>query len=342
MYRVAYIKTYFDNLVFPYIVPDDMDVKPGKMYLANTKFGEDIGLAMSEIKHITIDQFPLKKPQPHINDEIDLNGNNFLNHREETNDLTELKKIIKDEHSADTLVAEEGIEKKIENFKVLREATEEEVKDWNKLNENKEKAFQDTLKIIKEMNLPMRLISVYFMYQKKKVIFNFTAENRVDFRELVKRLAAIYKTRIEMRQIGVRDASKIIESYGVCGIKTCCTRSNCHINSIYLKMAKDQGFLVNSSKLTGVCGRLICCLSYEADFYSTEKEKYPPVNSIIRDNGKTYRVISHNLITADVYGEDENRHLKKFSLERLKEISRNENGAVYEYLNNHTGESNAV
>ncbi len=336
MYRVAYIKTFFDNLVFPYLVSEDMEIVNGKKYIVNTKFGEDIGLAMSGVKYISIEQFPLKKPHPHVSEEVDLSN---LNHHDVQNDLAELKKIIKDEHSADTLVAEEGIEKKIENFKVLREAKDEEIKSWEKLNEGKEKAFQDTLKLIKEMQLPMRLISVYFMLEKKKVIFNFTAENRVDFRELVKKLASIYKTRIEMRQIGVRDASKIIENYGVCGLKTCCTRSNCHINSIYLKMAKDQGFLVNSSKLTGVCGRLICCLAYEADFYATEREKYPPVNSIIRDGGKTYHVVSSNLITTDVYGEDENRHLKKFKLSNLKLVSKNETETIYE---NNNGELNAL
>ncbi|MGC8764664.1 MAG: PSP1 domain-containing protein [Brevinematia bacterium] len=348
MYRVAYMKTFFDNLVFPYIVPEELEVEEGKMYLINTKFGEDIGLAKSGIKHISLEQFPLKKPQNHQNQEESEVNNNETFLKNANIELSELETIIKDEHSSDTLVIEEGIEKKIESFKVIRPATTEEVAEWKKLNSDREKAFKDTQRIIAEFNLPMKLISVYFLYQKKKVIFNFTAENRVDFRELVKKLASIYKTRIEMRQIGVRDASKILPNYGVCGLQSCCTRSNCHITSIYLKMAKDQGFAVNSSKLTGVCGRLMCCLAFEADFYFEERQKYPPLNSVVKEGTKSYRITSHNLITGDVYGEDENHHIKKFSVNNLKFLSESENSEkiyVHPVENNqHTGggEINAV
>jgi cell fate regulator YaaT (PSP1 superfamily) len=323
-YRVAYIKTYFDNMVFPYLTPEEMNIEAGKMYLVNSKFGEEIGRAMSGVKYITLEQFPLKRPASQQNHE-DLDN---LNHKLVDIEGVDLANLIKEEAASDTLVVEEGIEKKIENFRILREASEQEVDEWEKLNKNnKDRAFNDALKFIKELNLPMRLISVHFLYQKKKVIFNFTAENRVDFRELVKKLAAIYKTRIEMRQIGVRDASKILGGCGVCGIQLCCTRSNCHINSIYLKMAKDQGFAVSSSKLTGVCGRLMCCLAYEADFYAQEREKYPPLNSLIQDSSKSYRVVSYNFIKGEIIGEDENHHLKKFELEKLKFVTATESDA---------------
>ncbi len=341
------MKTFFDNLVFPYIVPEELEIEPGKMYLINTKFGEDIGLAKSGVKFITLEQFPLKKPTNHQNQEDNdsVNGEMLLNN---TNmELSELETLIKEEQTSDTLLIDDGIEKKIENFKVIRPVTSDEVSEWEKLNSEKGRVFVETLKIIQEFNLPMKLISVHFLYQKKKVIFNFTAENRIDFRALVKRLAAIHRTRIEMRQIGVRDASKILPNYGVCGFQTCCTKSNCHITSIYLKMAKDQGFAVNSSKLTGVCGRLMCCLAYESDFYSEEKQKYPPINSIIKDGTKSYRVVSQNLISMDVYGEDENHHLKKFSIKNLKVLCDSgdaEKIYIYQnesnYVNN--GEKNAV
>lgn len=328
-YRVAYIKTYFDNMVFPYLTSEDMEIEPGKMYLVNSKFGEEIGKAVSGVKFISLEEFPLKKPSTPSIEENEINANHQFSVIENSEIIEDL---IKEEVTSDSLLVEEGIEKKIENFRVLRVATEEEVEEWRKLNEERDKAFEKASKFIRELNLPMHLISVHFLYQKKKVIFNFTAENRVDFRELVKKLAAVYKTRIEMRQIGVRDASKILGGFGVCGIETCCTKSNCHINSIYLKMAKDQGFAVSSSKLTGLCGRLMCCLAFEADFYSKEKEKYPPINSIIRNSFKTYRVVSYNFLTSEVYAEDENHHYKKFPLCTLKYIGVSENNEnIYNY-----------
>ncbi len=324
IYRAAYIKTYFDNMVLPYVTPEGIAVTLDKHYLINTKFGEDIGIATSIIKEIPQERFLIKKPVQEHNNETDIEDI-------EIDDTSILE--TKDEH-----IPVEIDHLQIENFHIIKEVSDEELKTWQAYREEEKKAFCSAKKEICDLKLEMKLINVHFLYQKKKIIFNFTADNRIDFRQLVKKLASIFKTRIEMRQIGVRDAAKILGGYGVCGIVNCCLRSNCHINSIYLKMAKDQGFVVNSSKLTGACGRLMCCLSYEAQFYYEEKKEYPEIGSIVMDGIKNYSVASHNLIKKEVYVLDENHHQKKFPLENLKFLKKDSAGVLIYRI---TGENNS-
>ena len=146
---------------------------------------------------------------------------------------------------------------------VLRLATEEDI---NKHKENKAKeteAFEICLKKIEEHNLVMKLIDVEYTFDNNKVIFYFTAEGRVDFRELVKDLATIFKTRIELRQIGVRDEAKMIGGLGPCGRPLCCSTFLGDFASVSIKMAKEQSLSLNPTKISGICGRLMCCLNYE-------------------------------------------------------------------------------
>jgi cell fate regulator YaaT (PSP1 superfamily) len=299
-------------MILPYLVPEGQVVFPNKYYLINTKFGEDIGFAMTGVREVSSDRFFVKKPVQDHNGDTDIGDI-------EIDDTSILEK--KEEH-----IPVEIDTQQIENFRIIKQAAEEELKSWQLFREEEKKAFCQAKKEIADLKLDMKLINVHFLYQKKKIIFNFTADNRIDFRQLVKRLAGIFKTRIEMRQIGVRDAAKIIGSYGVCGIVNCCLRSNCHINSIYLKMAKDQGFVVNSSKLTGSCGRLMCCLSYEAQFYNEEKKEYPVLGSVVTDGNKNYTVSSHNIIKKEIYVCDENHHQKKYSLDNITFIKKDDEG----------------
>ncbi|GEM_PF-1239626 len=322
IYRAAYIKTYFDNMIMPYIAPEGLTVIPDSYYLINTKFGEDIGLASTGIKDITRDKFFVKKALQDHPAETDISDI-------EIDDTSILE--IKEEH-----IPVEMDKEQIENFRIIKAVSDEELKSWQSYREEEKRAFHTAKREICELKLDMKLINVHFLYQKKKVIFNFTADNRIDFRQLVKRLAGIFKTRIEMRQIGVRDAAKIIGSYGVCGIVNCCLRTNCHINSIYLKMAKDQGFVVNSSKLTGSCGRLMCCLFYEAQFYNDERKEYPSIGSIVTDGNKNYTVSSHNIIKREVYVCDENHHQKKYPLENIKFLKKDSSG-ISVYITNGEG-----
>ncbi len=165
-----------------------------------------------------------------------------------------------------------------------------------RLNLKKEKeAYDVTIKKINEHNLNMKLINVHYFLEESKVLFNFTADGRVDFRDLVKDLASIFKTRIELRQIGVRDECRIIGGYGQCGKSLCCSGMTNELQPITIKMAKEQNITLNSLKISGVCGRLLCCLSYENDTYIQEKKRYPEENSRIKVNNDSFYVNEVNI-----------------------------------------------
>ncbi len=154
---------------------------------------------------------------------------------------------------------------------VLRGANEE---DYERLEANKvreQEAYQIATSKILEHNLPMKLLEAEFTLDDSKLIFSFTADGRVDFRELVKDLAAIFRTRIELRQVGVRDEAKIIGGLGSCGRGLCCATFLGDFEPVSIKMAKDQNLSLNPSKISGVCGRLMCCLKYESEVYEDNK-----------------------------------------------------------------------
>ena len=177
---------------------------------------------------------------------------------------------------------------------IIRIATEEDTKIYN---ENKEKAketFELCLQKIKEHELTMYLIDCEYTFDRNKLIFYFTAEGRIDFRELVKDLAAIFKTRIELRQIGVRDEAKSIGGLGPCGRNLCCSSWLGDFQPVSIKMAKDQSLSLNPTKISGICGRLFCCLKYEHDVYVEAIEKIPPVGAIVKVDGSKGKVIETN------------------------------------------------
>lgn len=170
---------------------------------------------------------------------------------------------------------------------IVRIVTEE---DTNIYNENKQKAkdaFDICVEKIKEYELDMYLIDSEYTFDRNKLIFYFTAEGRVDFRDLVKGLAAIFKTRIELRQIGVRDEAKTIGGLGPCGKPLCCSTWLGDFQPVSIKMAKDQDLSLNPSKISGICGRLFCCLKYEHNTYSKILEKMPSVGmEVVTPEGK--------------------------------------------------------
>ena len=149
-------------------------------------------------------------------------------------------------------------------------------------NRSKEKdAFGICLQKIRDHNLDMKLIDVEYTFDNNKVLFYFTADGRVDFRELVKDLAAVFKTRIELRQIGVRDESKMMGGIGVCGRVLCCNSYLGEFQPVSIKMAKEQGLSLNPTKISGTCGRLMCCLKYEQDAYEQIIKKMPKIGAIV-------------------------------------------------------------
>ncbi len=176
--------------------------------------------------------------------------------------------------------------------KVIRIATE---KDQNTLKEFKakeENAFNICVEKIKKHKLPMKLIDVEYKFDGSKVVFYFTADGRIDFRELVKDLAAVFRTRIELRQIGVRDEVKRIGGNGICGRQLCCCSFLSNFETVSIKMAKEQNISLNPSKISGNCGRLMCCLKYEEDVYTEKAKRLPKVGAIVKSEEGTGEVVS--------------------------------------------------
>ncbi|SFA49511.1 Cell fate regulator YaaT, PSP1 superfamily (controls sporulation, competence, biofilm development) [Parageobacillus thermantarcticus] len=199
-----------------------------------------------------------------------------------------LKKVIRVADAKDKLIVEE-------NKKAAREA------------------YDICLKKVEEHGLEMKLVDVEYTFDRNKVIFYFTADGRVDFRELVKDLAAIFRTRIELRQIGVRDEAKMLGGIGPCGRMLCCSTFLGDFEPVSIKMAKDQNLSLNPTKISGLCGRLMCCLKYENDEYETAKEQLPDLGEYVKTPHGLGKVIGLNI------------------LERVLQVELSEYGRVVEY-----------
>ena len=166
--------------------------------------------------------------------------------------------------------------------KVLRIATNKDTKHYEDCKKKEKEAFNVALKKIKEHKLEMTLTDVEVKFDNSKILFYFTADGRIDFRDLVKDLATIYKTRIELRQIGVRDEVKRIGGNGVCGRELCCCTFLSDFEAVSIKMAKEQNISLTPSKISGNCGRLMCCLKYEQEVYEEKLEKLPNIGAIVK------------------------------------------------------------
>lgn len=165
---------------------------------------------------------------------------------------------------------------------VIRIATEEDTKTFIENEEKSSEARKVCEEKIKEHGLDMKLIDVEYTFDSSKLLFYFTADGRIDFRDLVKDLASIYKTRIELRQIGVRDEVKMLGGYGMCGRELCCCTHLGDLNPVSIKMAKEQGLSLNPTKISGVCGRLMCCLKHEQDVYEEKISRLPTQGSLVK------------------------------------------------------------
>lgn len=181
--------------------------------------------------------------------------------------------------------------------KLIRRATKE---DMRRLEENKKKE-KEALKIceqkVAEHGLDMKLVDVEYTFDNSKILFYFTADGRVDFRTLVKDLASVFRTRIELRQIGVRDESKMLGGLGVCGRPFCCNSFLGEFHPVSIKMAKEQGLSLSPTKISGTCGRLMCCLKYEQDAYTDLLKRTPKVGAIVKTPLGRGLVVDVNLLT---------------------------------------------
>ncbi|WP_150846183.1 MULTISPECIES: regulatory iron-sulfur-containing complex subunit RicT [unclassified Clostridium] len=179
---------------------------------------------------------------------------------------------------------------------VIRKALEDDI-NANKINKEKEEeAFKICLEKIKAHDLTMKLIDVEYTFDNNKVIFYFTADGRVDFRELVKDLASIFRTRIELRQIGVRDEAKMTGGLGPCGRSLCCSTFLGEFAPVSIKMAKEQNLSLNPTKISGICGRLMCCLNYEQETYEGIRKRLPKVGSIVDTCYGKGEVVSNSVV----------------------------------------------
>lgn len=179
---------------------------------------------------------------------------------------------------------------------VTRLATDSDIEKNKQNKEKEEEAFQICLEKIKHHGLEMRLIATELTFDNNKLIFYFTADGRIDFRELVKDLAAVFRTRIELRQIGVRDEAKYVNGIGICGRALCCATFLGDFHPVSIKMAKDQGLSLNPTKISGSCGRLMCCLKYEQNAYEDLLKDLPKEGDLIETPEGQGEVLSVNVL----------------------------------------------
>ena len=214
---------------------------------------------------------------------------------------------------------------------VVRVATEEDTERCRQNKELEKEAYKICLEKIAEHKLEMKLVEVEYTFDGNKILFYFTADGRIDFRELVKDLATIFRTRIELRQIGVRDEAKTLGSIGVCGRSLCCSRFLEEFVPVSIKMAKEQGLSLNPSKISGACGRLMCCLKYEQDTYEELLKVTPRQGALVKTpagNG-TVEYVSLLKGLVKVKLEDENeKTLKEFNVSDVKLLKKGKSNSL--------------
>ncbi len=201
--------------------------------------------------------------------------------------------------------------------KVLRRATPHDRERQRKNLEKKKEAYRTARRLIQKHGLPMKLVDVDYVFDGSSVIFYFTAEGRVDFRELVKELAGALKARIELKQVGVRDEAKMVGGLGPCGRDLCCSLFLSDFNPVSIKMAKEQDLPLNPSKISGVCGRLMCCLKYEVAAYEEFNQKAPPLWSEVETGEGAGKVVGYQVPRCRVVIELEGGRRVEIPLDEL-------------------------
>ena len=202
--------------------------------------------------------------------------------------------------------------------RIIRKATDKDLEKNKELKEDAVKAGFIFRNKIRKYNLNLKLVATEYTFDRKKLIFYFASEERVDFRSLVKDLAAIFKVRIELRQIGVRDFAKMVGDCGSCGKTLCCKSFINKFDSVSIKMARDQGVVVTPSKITGVCGRLKCCIGFENEQYNEIKENYPATGQeVITDEGKG-NVVSMNMLNDLIFINIQGKGIGRYRLSEIK------------------------
>jgi len=200
---------------------------------------------------------------------------------------------------------------------ILRQATDEDVQIQaeNQLLEREAKRFCSEK--VKQRELPMKIVDVEYLFDRSKVVFYFTAENRVDFRELIKDLIQRFKARIELRQIGARQEARMIRGMGICGREVCCATLLHNLDRVSVKMAKEQSMSLNPEKISGLCGRLMCCLAFEYDSYLAMKKDMPKCGKLIQIDDARAKVIRQSVLKGEITVEMENGEERIVKMEDL-------------------------
>ena len=226
---------------------------------------------------------------------------------------------------ADKQIGEDEIVSPLKS--VLRKATEDDVKVMLANKEKEKQAFEKCVQKIAEHKLEMKLVDVEYTFDHNKILFYFTADGRIDFRELVRDLASMFKTRIELRQIGVRDEAKMLGGIGICGRPLCCSTYLGEFEPVSIKMAKEQSLSLNPTKISGTCGRLMCCLKNEQEAYEDLIRRTPQPGSVVKTPDGKGSVVSANLlksivsVSLDIDGEKEIKEYKLSDIKILKKVS---------------------
>ena len=201
--------------------------------------------------------------------------------------------------------------------RILRTFNENDLQVQTRRKKTEEHAKELCQQIINRLKLEMNLSRVVFLQHEKKIVFFFTAEGRVDFRQLIKELVSSLKQRIEMKQMGVRDEARAIKGYGICGETLCCSTFLGEFTSVTIRMAKDQGLALNPSKISGACGRLMCCLQYEHQTYKELSQTMPKIGSNIQTPEGLGRVLKNNIIEQTILVRLEDESILTYTMEEL-------------------------
>ena len=198
---------------------------------------------------------------------------------------------------------------------VVRLSTKKDDQTYFKNNQDSGKALNKAREIAEELKLDMHIMDANYTFDRKQLLFNFTADDRIDFRDLAKRLAAIYKTRIELRQIGVRDKAREVGGLGPCGRMLCCNTFLTDLNSVTINMAKNQMLALNPTKINGACGRLLCCLSYEDIVYSKLRENLPNIGETYHEKNVSGKVVNLDILAQKIFVEDKQGNITEVVIE---------------------------
>ena len=201
--------------------------------------------------------------------------------------------------------------------RILRTLNENDLQVQTRRKKTEEHAKELCQQIISKLKLEMNLSRVIFLQHEKKIVFFFTAEGRVDFRQLIKELVSSLKQRIEMKQMGIRDEARSIKGYGICGETLCCSTFLGEFTSVTIRMAKDQGLALNPSKISGACGRLMCCLQYEHQTYKELSQTMPKTGSNIQTPEGLGRVLKNNIIEQTILVRLEDESIVTYTMEEL-------------------------